>query len=53
MDEIPNFKRWFTAINERPAVKKGLTVLADRMRTGPIDPAARENLFGKAQYAKR
>jgi len=53
MDEIPNFKRWFEAIGERPAVKKGLAVLADRQRQGPIDEKSRENLFGKAQYAKR
>jgi GST-like protein len=53
MDEIPNFKRWFEAIAERPAVKKGLTVLADRQRQGPIDAKSREDLFGKAQYAKR
>jgi GST-like protein len=53
MENLPNFKRWFEAISERPAVKKGLTVLADRIRTGPIDPTARENLFGKAQYALR
>jgi GSH-dependent disulfide-bond oxidoreductase len=53
LDEIPNFKRWFTAISERPAVKKGLTVLADRTRQGPIDEKSRENLFGKAQYARR
>lgn len=53
MDEIPNFRRRFEAISERPAVKKGLTVLADRQRQGPIDEKSRENLFGKAQYAKR
>lgn len=53
MDEIPNFKRWFEAIAERPAVKKGVAVLADRQRQGPIDAKSRENLFGKAQYAKR
>ncbi len=53
MDEIPNFKRWFEAISERPAVKRGVAVLADRQRQGPIDEKSRENLFGKAQYAKR
>jgi GST-like protein len=53
MEDLPNFKRWFDAISARPAVQKGLTVLADRTRQGPIDPTARENLFGKAQYAKR
>jgi len=30
-----------------------LAVLADRQRQGPIDEKSRENLFGKAQYAKR
>ncbi len=53
LDDIPNFKRWFAAISERPAVKKGVAVLAERQRQGPIDEKSRENLFGKAQYAKR
>jgi GSH-dependent disulfide-bond oxidoreductase len=53
MDDYPNVKRWFDKINERPAVKRGLQVLADRRRTGPLTPEQREVMFGSVQYAKR
>ena len=48
-----NVKRWFDAINERPAVKRGLAVLADARRPPPDDPKWRENLFGATQYRRR
>jgi GST-like protein len=51
--QFPNFKRWFDAIAARPAVQRGLEVLADRRRTGPIDDTTREMLFGKTQYQRR
>jgi GST-like protein len=51
--ELPNLRRWYEAIDARPAVKRGLAVLSDRQRTGPIDEKARENLFGKKQYEAR
>jgi GSH-dependent disulfide-bond oxidoreductase len=50
--EFPNVKAWFEAIGNRPAVQRGITVLADR-RKPELDQAAREILFGKTQYAKR
>jgi GST-like protein len=51
-DEYPNFKRWFAAIEARPAVQKGVTVLASARK--PItDEKAREVLFGATQYARR
>ena len=53
MDDYPNVKRWFDKINERPAVKRGLQVLADRRRTGALTPEQREVMFGSVQYAKR
>jgi GST-like protein len=53
MDEYPNVKRWFDRINERPAVKRGLAVLAERRRTAPLTPEQREVMFGALQYAKR
>ena len=52
LEDFPNLKRWFTAIDARPAVKKGLELLADKRRTGPMDDKAKEILFGAAQYAK-
>ncbi len=53
LDDFPNVKRWFQAIDTRPAVQRGLQLLADTKREGPIDPKAREMLFGAAQFQKR
>jgi GSH-dependent disulfide-bond oxidoreductase len=50
--DYPNVKRWFDAINARPAVQKALQVLADR-RKPQMNEKAKETLFGKAQYQKR
>jgi GST-like protein len=50
--EYPNVKRWFDAVDARPAVQRGVKVLADRRK--PItDAKSREALFGAQQYAKR
>ncbi|NNG02494.1 MAG: glutathione S-transferase family protein [Inquilinus sp.] len=53
LDDFPNVKRWYQAIDARPAVQKGLQVLADRRREGPIDDKSRETMFGATQYQKR
>ena len=53
LNEYPNVKRWFNSIAERPAVKRGLEVLADRRRSGPITDAEREIMFGAKQYQRR
>ena len=50
--EYPALQRWRDAILERPAVKKALTVLADRRRP-EMTKEQKENLFGATQYAKR
>jgi GSH-dependent disulfide-bond oxidoreductase len=52
IDAYPNVKAWFEAIGNRPAVQRGITVLADR-RKPLVDAKARENLFGKTQYKAR
>jgi GST-like protein len=52
MDEYPNVRRWFDKVNERPAVKRALQVLADRRRTAPLTAEQREVMFGAVQYAK-
>ncbi len=53
LEDYPNLKRWFEAIDARPAVKKGVTILADKRRPGPMDEKQREILFGAQQYARR
>ncbi len=53
LEDFPNVKRWFDGIAARPAVQRGVEVLAERRRTGPPDDKAREILFGKTQYQRR
>ncbi|MEN9416523.1 MAG: hypothetical protein RI988_143 [Pseudomonadota bacterium] len=50
--DFPHVKAWFDRIGERPAVQRGLQVLADRRRA-LVDDKAREALFGATQYARR
>ena len=50
--DYPHLQAWFEKIAARPAVQRGVEVLADLRR--PItDDRAREVLFGKMQYEKR
>jgi GSH-dependent disulfide-bond oxidoreductase len=51
-DDYPHAKRWFDEISERPAVKRGVEVLAN-LRKPLTDDKARDVLFGNAQYQKR
>lgn len=51
MADYPNVKRWFDAIDERPAVQSGLEVLAGH-KTDLTSEQAFENMFGSAQYAR-
>jgi GSH-dependent disulfide-bond oxidoreductase len=53
MDDFPHVRRWFDRVNERPAVQRGLAVLADRRRQGPMTAEQREVMFGSVQYARR
>ena len=52
LDEYPHLKRWFETIAARPAVQRGVQVLAE-LRKPITDDKAREVLFGKTQYARR
>lgn len=51
--DFPNVERWFKAIEARPAVQRGLKVLADRRKEGPLTAEAREAMFGATQYQRR
>jgi GST-like protein len=50
--DYPNVERWRAVIAARPAVERGVQVLADRQRQGPISERAREVMFGATQYAR-
>ena len=50
--DYPYLKKWFDLISERPAVQRGVKVLAD-LRKPITDDKAREVLYGKTQYEKR
>ena len=52
-NDFPSVKRWFEAIDARPAVQRGCAVLAENQRQGPMTDAAREVLFGKTQFTPR
>lgn len=51
-NDYPHAKRWFDEIAERPAVQRGVQVLAD-LRKPLTDDKAREALFGNTQYTRR
>ena len=51
--DYPSVKRWHDEMAVRPAVQRGVAVLADKSRSGPITDTERENYFGKTQFAAR
>lgn len=52
LDEFPNVKRWYDAIDARPAVQRGVAVLAEQMKIGNPDKQALAALFGHQQLAR-
>jgi len=54
LNDFPNLKRWFEAIAARPAVARGLAVLAERQAVKKdLDAKTRAILFGALQYQRR
>jgi len=51
--EFPAVKRWHDAIAARPAVQRGVQVLADHQRRGQMSDKERDILFGATQHAIR
>jgi len=52
LSDYPHLKGWFDEIAKRPAVQRGVEVLAGQRRA-LTDDKAREMLFGKKQYERR
>jgi GSH-dependent disulfide-bond oxidoreductase len=52
LSDYPHLQKWFNAIAERPAVQRGVQVLA-HLRKPISDDKAREVLFGSTQYQRR
>ena len=51
-NDHPHLKGWFDEIAARPAVQRGVEVLAD-LRRPLVDDKARDALFGDRQFARR
>jgi GST-like protein len=49
----PNVARWHDAIAARPAVQRGIAVLAEKQRQGKMTEAERDVMFGMTQFAPR
>ena len=55
IEEWPNLKRWYDVVRARPAVQRGLAVLADKVDRSGNKPAGERwnNLFGEDQFRAR
>lgn len=53
IDEFPNVKRWNAQVAQRPAVQRGVAVLAQSQKVGSPTDEAFENLFGSTQFQRR
>jgi len=51
--DFPNLERWFKDIEKRPAVQRGVEVLADQRKEVTHSEKSREMLFGASQYQRR
>ena len=52
LSDYPHLEKWFNTIDARPAVQRGVQVLAE-LRKPFRDEKQREILFGKTQYDRR
>jgi GSH-dependent disulfide-bond oxidoreductase len=53
LNHYPHLRRWHDAVAARPAVQRGVEVLADNQRRGAMTDAERDVMFGKTQFAAR
>jgi GST-like protein len=54
-NDHPHLRGWFDEVGGRPAVQRGVAVLAEHHKplTATMDPAVRDTLFGPRQYQRR
>jgi GST-like protein len=52
-EEFPNVKRWFDAIEARPAARRGMELLSEFRGSRTITDQGRDVLFGKTQFEQR
>jgi GST-like protein len=55
LENFPNLKRWYDALEQRPAVQKGCAVMAEHLHSQSQKPDKEswQTLFGTKQYEKR
>lgn len=53
LDDYRHVKRWFEEVNARPAVQRGLKVLAAEQSNAPHDAKSWDIMFGKTQFQRR
>jgi GST-like protein len=55
IDDWPNLKRWYMAVRARPAVQRGLAVMAEKVDRNTQAPSGERwnNLFGDRQFSGR
>jgi len=53
LSDYPAVARWHDAIAARPAAQRGVEVLSENQRKGPMSPVERKVMFGKTQFAAR
>jgi GST-like protein len=51
--QYPAVKRWHDSISARPAVQRGVAMLAENQRKGAMTEKEKENMFGATQFTQR
>ena len=52
IDDYPNVNRWADEISQRPAVQRGVAVLAGDMKVGNPTEETYKNMFGSGQFGR-